>query len=113
MCSSRRCRDRGRQLTKAATSLRPHIVQVITARQERILTTEEIYGLVACLGVAGFNPDAKRDRNLVNRELSDLAGCITQGHSKPSPQLITRVSAAAICTANRPGRWTWSCCGST
>ena len=93
MCSSRRCRDRGRQLTKAATSLRPHIVQVITARQERILTTEEIYGLVACLGVAGFNPDAKRDRNLVNRELSDLASCITQGHSKPSPQLITRVSA--------------------
>ena len=27
----------------------------------------------------------------MNRELSDLAGCTTQAHSKPSPQLITRV----------------------
>ena len=92
MCSSRRCRDRGRQLTKAATSLRPHIVRVMAARQERILTTEEIYGLVACLGVDGFNPSAKRDRNLVNRELSDLAGRTTQGHSRTSPHLIIRVS---------------------
>ena len=64
----------------------------MAARQERILTTEEIYGLVACLGVDGFNPSAKRDRNLVNCELSDLAGCTTQGHSRPSPQLIIRVS---------------------
>ena len=77
---------------KAASSLRPHIVQVMATRQGRILTTEEIYGLVADLGVAGFNPSAKRDRNLVNRELSDLAGHTTQGHSKPSPQLIMRVS---------------------
>ena len=45
------------------------MVRVMAARQERILTTEEIYGLVACLGVDGFNPSAKRDRNLVNREL--------------------------------------------
>ena len=64
----------------------------MAARQERILTTEEIYGLVACLGVDGFNPSAKRDRNLVNRELSDLAGRTTQGHSRPSPHLIIRVS---------------------
>ena len=77
---------------KAATSLRPHIVQVMAMRQGCILTTEEIYGLVADLGVAGFNPNAKRDRNLVNRELSDLAGQTTQGHSRPSPQLIMRVS---------------------
>ena len=77
---------------KVSTSLRPHIVQVMATRQGRILTTEEIYALVADLGVAGFNPNAKRDRNLVNRELSDLAGCITQGHSKPSPQVIMRVS---------------------
>ena len=63
------------------------------ARHEgRILTTEEIYALVAELGVTGFNPNAKRDRNLVNRELSDLAGHTTQGHSKPSPQIILRVS---------------------
>ena len=46
---------------------------------------------MADLGVPDFNPQAKRDRNLVNRELSDLAGCTTQGHSKPSPQLIARV----------------------
>ena len=68
------------QMPKAASSLRPHIVQVMATRQGRILTTEEIYGLVADLGVAGFNPNAKRDRNLVNRELSDLAGYTTQGH---------------------------------
>ena len=80
------------QLAKAVSSLRPHIVQVMATCQGRILTTEEIYRLVADLGVAGFNPNAKRDRNLVNRELSDLAGYTTQGHSKPSPQLITRVS---------------------
>ena len=82
----------GMQLAKAASSLRPHIVQAMAVRQGRILTTEEIYALVADLGVAGFNPNAKRDRNLVNRELSDLAGHTTQGHSKPSPQLIMRVS---------------------
>ena len=84
----------GMQLAKSASSLRPHIVQVMATRQGRILTTEEIYALVADLGVgvAGFNPNAKRDRNLVNRELSDLAGHTTQGHSKPSPQLIMRVS---------------------
>ena len=79
-------------MTKAATSLRPHIVQLMAANQGRPLSTEEIYRLVADSGmVAGFDPQAKRDRNLVNRELSDLAGCTTQGHSKPSPQLITRV----------------------
>ena len=79
-------------MAKAATSLRPHIVQVMTARQGRILTTEEIYEMVAASGVTDFNPMAKRDRNLVNRELSDLAGRTTQGHSRPSPQLIMRVS---------------------
>ena len=80
------------KLAKAASSLRPHIVQVMATCQGRILTTEDIYELVADLGVAGFNPNAKRDRNLVNRELSDLAGRTTQGHSRPSPQLIIRVS---------------------
>ena len=77
---------------KAATSLRPHIVQVMVAHQGCVLTTEEIYGLVAASGVAGFDPEAKRDRNLVNRELSDLAGCATQGHSRPAPRMLTRVS---------------------
>ena len=79
-------------MVKAATSLRPHIVQMMARHEGRILTTEEIYALVAELGVTGFNPNAKRDRNLVNRELSDLAGHTTQGHSKPSPQIILRVS---------------------
>ena len=79
-------------MPKAASSLRPHIVQVMTARQGRILTTEEIYEMVAASGVTDFNPMAKRDRNLVNRELSDLAGRTTQGHSRPSSQLIIRVS---------------------
>ena len=79
-------------MTKSASSLRPHIVQVMAANQGRPLSTEEIYRLVAASEmVAGFDPQAKRDRNLVNRELSDLAGCTTQAHSKPSPQLITRV----------------------
>ena len=73
-------------MTKAAPSLRSHIVQVMAANQGRVLSTEEIYQLVAELGVPGFDPQAQRDRNLVNRELSDLAGCTTQGHSKPSPK---------------------------
>ena len=79
------------QLNKSATSLRPHIVQVLVANQGRILSTEQIYALVSALGMADFDPRVKRDRNLVNRELSDLAGCTTQGHSKPAPQLLTRV----------------------
>ena len=74
-----------------ANSLRPQIVQVMAAHLERPLTTEEIYERVAAGGVAGFDPRAKRDRNLVNRELSDLAGCSTASHSKPSPQLLIRV----------------------
>ena len=78
-------------MNKPATSLRPHIVQVMAAHQGLILTTEEIYQLVAELGVGGFDPKAQRDRNLVNRELSDLSGNSTQGHSKPSPHLIIRV----------------------
>ena len=81
----------GGQLSKAATSLRPHIVQVMVANQGQVLSTEQIYKLVAALGMPDFDPKAKRDRNLVNRELSDLAGCTTQGHSKPSPQLLARV----------------------
>ena len=43
-------------MAKAASSLRPHIVQVMAERQGRILTTEEIYQLVTGLGVDGFNP---------------------------------------------------------
>ena len=57
----------------AAGSLRPHIVRVMSERRERPLSTGEIYEAVARTGVAGFDPRAKRDRNLVNRELSDLA----------------------------------------
>ena len=75
----------------AANSLRPQIVRVMAAHLERPLTTTEIYQHVAASGVAGFDPKAKRDRNLVNRELSDLAGCSTGSHSKPSPRLLIRV----------------------
>ena len=78
-------------MMRTAPSLRPHIVQVMAARQGLILTTEEIYQLVAELGVAGFDPKAQRDRNLMNRELPDLSGNSTQGHSKLSPHLIIRV----------------------
>ena len=75
----------------ASSSLRPQIVQVMADHRGRPLTTAEIYESVASSGVAGFNPRAKRDRNLVNRELSDLAGCSTGSHSKPSPQLVFRI----------------------
>ena len=75
----------------AANSLRPQIVRLMAAHRERPFTTEEIYEQVAASGVSGFDPTAKRDRNLVNRELSDLAGCSAGSHSKPSPQLLTRV----------------------
>ena len=75
----------------AANSLRPQIVRALAAHRERPLTTTEIYQHVAASGVAGFDPKAKRDRNLVNRELSDLAGMSPESHGKPTPQLLARV----------------------
>ena len=75
----------------ASSSLRPQIVQVMADHRGRPLTTAEIYESVASSGVVGFDPRAKRDRNLVNRELSDLAGCSTGSHSKASPQIIVGV----------------------
>ena len=75
----------------AAGSLRPTIVRVMAERRERPLSTGEIYNLVAGAGVPGFDPKAKRDRNLVNRELSDLAGMSPYSHSKPAPHLLARV----------------------
>ena len=74
-----------------ANSLRPQIVRVMAAHRERPLTTTEIYQHVASSGVAGLDPQAKRDRNLVNRELSDLAGMSPESHSKPTPQVLDRV----------------------
>ena len=74
-----------------ANSLRPQIVRVMAAHRERPLTTTEIYQHVASSGVAGLDPKAKRDRNLVNRELSDLAGMSPESHGKPTPQLLARV----------------------
>ena len=47
-----------------ANSLRPQIVRGMAAHRERPLTTTEIYEHVASSGVAGFDPKAKRDRNL-------------------------------------------------
>ena len=75
----------------AAGSLRPNIVRVMSANRERPLRTQEIYEAGAKTGVAGFAPRAKRDRNRVNRELSDLAAMIPESHSKPTPQLLARV----------------------
>ena len=75
----------------AANSLRPQIVRVMAVHRERPLTTTEIYQHVAASGVAGFDPKAKRDRNLVNRELPDLAGMSPESHGKPAPQLLARV----------------------
>ena len=75
----------------AAANLRPNILRVMTEHQGRPLSTGEIYDLVADTGVPGFDPLAKRDRNLVNRELSDLAGMSPHSHSKATPQVLTRV----------------------
>ena len=75
----------------AAGNLRPHILRVMSAQRERPLSTREIYEAAAQMGVAGFDPGAKRDRNLVNRELSDLAGMSSESHSKPTLQLLARV----------------------
>ena len=75
----------------ASGSLRSNIVRVMCEHQERPLSTGEIYGLVADTGVPSFDPRAKRDRNLVKRELSDLAGMSPHSHSKTAPHLLARV----------------------
>ena len=74
-----------------ASSLRPVIVRVMSEHRGSALSTAEIYDLVAATGVTGFDAKAKRDRNLVNRELSDLAGMSSNSHAKPAPHLLTRV----------------------
>ena len=74
-----------------ASSLRPAVVRVMSEHRGSALSTAEIYDLVAATGVAGFDAEAKRDRNLVNRELSDLAGMSSNSHAKPAPHLLTRV----------------------
>ena len=74
-----------------ASSLRPVIVRVMWEHRGSALSTGEIYDLVAATGVTGIDARAKRDRNLVNRELSDLAGMSSNSHAKPAPHLLTRV----------------------
>ena len=90
-----------------ANSLRPQVVQVMAAHRERPFTTEEIYEHIASSGVADFDPRAKRDRNLVNRELSDLAGCSAGSHSKPSPQFLIRVGRGRYIFNDCSAPWTW------
>ena len=68
----------------AAGNFGPHILRMRSAQRERPLSTRKIYNAVAQTGVAGFDPTAKRDRNLLNRELSDLAGMSPEFHSKPT-----------------------------
>ena len=62
--------------------------------RERTLSTQEVYELVDETRVPGFNPRAQQDRNLVNRELSDLAGMSPESHSKPAPQLLALVAGS-------------------
>ena len=97
----------------AAGSLRPHIVRVMSEHRERPLSTGEIYEAVATTGVAGFDPRAKRDRNLVNRELSGLAGMSPESHSKPAPHLLARVGRGRYIFREPELPWTWPWCGST
>ena len=83
-------------------------MKVMSANRERPLRTQEVYELVAETGVPGFDPRAQRDRNLVNRELSDLAGMSPHSHSKPAPRLLARVGPGAVHlpgagTAHGPG----------
>ena len=66
-------------------------MRVMSANRERPPRTQEIYQAVAKTGVAGFVPRAKRDWNLVNRELSDLAAMSPESHSRPTPHLLARV----------------------
>lgn len=75
----------------AAESLRPTIVKLMAENWGRPLKTQEIYDLVAQKGVPDFDPTDNRDRNLVNRELSDLAGKSPNSHSRATPQLLHRV----------------------
>ena len=51
-------------MLKVASSLRPHIVQVMAANQERVLSTEEIYELVACKGRRENVPRGRLDRRI-------------------------------------------------
>ena len=74
-----------------ASSLRPVIVRVMWEYRGSPFSTAEIYDLVAATGVPGFDARAKRDRNLVNRDLSDLAGMSSNSHAKPAPHLLTQV----------------------
>lgn len=75
----------------ASGSLRPTIVRLMAEHCGRPLKTPDIYDLVAAAGVPDFDPTSNRDRNLVNRELSDLAGMSANSHSKATLQLVRRV----------------------
>ena len=75
----------------ASGSLRPTIVRLMAEHRGRPLKTQDIYDLVAAAGVPGFDPTSNRDRNLVNRELSDLAGMSPNSHSKATPEQVRRV----------------------
>ena len=70
----------------------------------RPLSTAEIYELVAGTGVPDFDPKAQRDRNLVNRELSDLAGMSPRSHAKPRPELVTQVGRGRY-VFRKPQTW--------
>ena len=75
----------------ASRSLRPTIVRLMAEHRGRPLKTQDIYDLASAAGVPDFDPTSNRDRNLVNRELSDLAGMSPNSHSKATPQLLNRV----------------------
>ncbi len=58
----------------ASSNLRPQIVRVMAAHRGRPLTTREIYEHVAASGVAGFDPRAERDLNLLVRHVRSITG---------------------------------------
>ena len=92
----------------AAGNLRPHIQWMRSAQRERPLSSRKIYNAVAQTGVAGFDPRAKRDRNLLNRELSDLAGMSPEFHSKPTLTAWSAWAGAVTSPGSRSCPWTWA-----
>ena len=66
-------------------------MRVMSANRERPLRTQEIYEAGGEDRCCPLRPRAKRDWNLVNRELSDLAAMSPESHSRPTPHLLARV----------------------
>ena len=88
----------------AAGSLRSLMVRVKAENKERPLKTQEIYDLVARAGIAGLDPRAKQDRNLVNRRLPDLSG---MGSHSPGRRCRSSTESAGACTTTESRNYPW------